>query len=97
MSAQHYLQAAMGHMQDRATTYDAANGERSMAKTVTMFNALTGLNLTEEQGWNFMQILKMVRSGQGAFKADNYEDAAAYAALAGECAEKTRTKTTHLE
>lgn len=33
-----------------------------------------------------MALLKAVRSQQGRFKADNYEDGAAYFALAGEAA-----------
>lgn len=89
-TAAHYCQAALGHMEDRATTYDAPAGERSMAKTVAAFNALTGHSLTEEQGWLFMEVLKLARSQQGNFKRDNYEDAVAYAALRGEAAEKER-------
>lgn len=85
-----YCSAAMGHMEDRAVTYDSPGGERSMEKTVIAFNALTGHNLTEEQGWLFMETLKLARSQQGQFKRDNYEDAVAYAALRGEAAEKHR-------
>lgn len=85
-TAQQFLDAAGQHMQDRATTYDKPEGERSMAATVTAFAAITGHELTEEQGWLFMETLKLVRSQQGAFRADNYEDAVAYAALRGEAA-----------
>lgn len=85
------LLKALGHMEDRAATYDKPEGERSMGKTVAAFNAITGQALTEEQGWLFMGLLKMVRSQQGAFRADNYEDLAAYAALQGECAAATRS------
>jgi hypothetical protein len=73
-------------MSDRAKTYDRPEGERSMARTVAAFNAATGLALTEQQGWLFMIQLKAVRSQQGAFRADNFEDGAAYFALMGECA-----------
>lgn len=73
-------------MEDRATTYDA-EGERSMSKTVTMFNTLTENEITEEQGWLFMALLKTVRAQQGNFKSDNYEDGAAYFGLAGEAAQ----------
>lgn len=86
MKAQQILEAAAGHMRDRAETYDRPEGERSMAATVAAFRAVTGHDLTEEQGWLFMQLLKAVRSQQGAFRADSYEDGAAYAALAGEAA-----------
>lgn len=90
MNAHEFLERAAGHMKDRAATYDKPTGERSMGKTVAAFNAITGHRLTEEQGWLFMGLLKMVRSQQGAFKADNYEDEAAYTALRGECASVMR-------
>jgi len=90
MKAQDFLQAGLGHMQDRAATYDKPTGERSMAATVGAFKCVSGVEMTEEQGWLFMGLLKMVRSQQGAFKADNYEDEAAYAALRGECAFSAR-------
>jgi hypothetical protein len=57
-----------------------------MGATVDAFRAITGHDLTEEQGWLFMGLLKMVRSQQGGFRADNYEDLAAYAGLQGEAA-----------
>lgn len=90
MNAQEFLSKAGDHMQDRASTYDKPQGERSMAATVGAFNAINGTRLTEEQGWMFMELLKIVRSVQGSYKADNYEDAVAYAALRGECASAHR-------
>ena len=89
-SAADFLKKGIQHMGDRATTYDNPEGERSMGKTVAAFNIITGHNLTEEQGWLMMGILKMVRSQQGNYKADNYEDEASYAGLRGECAARTR-------
>ena len=77
-------------MRERAATYDRPEGERSMATTVEAFRAVTGQALTEEQGWLFMALLKAVRSQQGAFRADSYEDGAAYFALAGEAAHAAR-------
>jgi len=91
MKAQDFLNAGLGHMQDRAATYDKPTGERSMAATVGAFKCVSGVEMTEEQGWLFMGLLKMVRSQQGEFKADNYEDEAAYAALRGECAFAARS------
>lgn len=85
-TAQSILQAGLGHMQDRAATYDKPEGERSMGATVEAFNAVTGLKLTTEQGWLFQILLKAVRSQQGAFRQDNYEDGAAYFGLMGEAA-----------
>lgn len=89
-SAAAFLQAGIKHMASRASTYDKPHGERSMGKTVAAFNAITDHKLTEEQGWLLMGILKMVRSQQGDFKADNYEDEASYAGLRGECAARDR-------
>lgn len=84
MRANEVLKAALGHMEDRAATYDKPEGERSMPATVSAFNALTGHQLTAEQGWLFMTVLKLCRTQQGGFRADNYEDGAAYFALMGE-------------
>jgi hypothetical protein len=84
------LRAAMGHMEQRAATYDKPEGERSMGATVAAFKAVTGVSMTEEQGWLFMALLKAVRSQQGGYRADSYEDGAAYFALAGESAVRDR-------
>lgn len=85
------LEKAAGHLSDRAVTYDNPEGERSMGKVVEMFNTLTDNKLTIEQGYHFMALLKAVRSQQGEFKMDNYEDGAAYFALAGEQAQNDRS------
>ena len=85
MKANDLLRQSINEMDDRAKTYDSKDGERSMWKTVEMFNELTGHNLTEQQGWKFMILLKLARSEQGAHKDDNYIDGAAYFSLAGEC------------
>ena len=84
------LQTAAKHMEDRAVTYDLPQGERSMHRTVAMFNTLTDHLLTDEQGWLFMTCLKMVRAQAGGYRADSYEDGAAYFALAGESAAQER-------
>lgn len=89
-TAANILTAALGHMRDRASTYDKPEGERSMGATVNAFLAVTGVSMTEEQGWLFMALLKAVRSQQGAYRADSYEDGAAYFALAGEAAVRDR-------
>lgn len=90
MTAHDILAAAQSHMQDRAATYDKPEGERSMCATVEAFRAITGIRVTQEQGWLFMALLKAVRSQQGVFRADSYEDGAAYFALAGEAAHSAR-------
>lgn len=90
VSAACILEQAAGHMKDRAATYDKPEGERSMPATVQAFNAITGHQITAEQGWLLMAILKMVRSQNGDYRADSYEDGAAYFALAGEQAFEDR-------
>ena len=80
------LRKGAQHIEDRAASRDQPEGERSMARAVKAFNAMFGKDLTEVQGWQFMEILKMSRSAAGTHNPDDYEDAAAYAALAGEAA-----------
>jgi hypothetical protein len=50
------------------------------------FNALTGHELSERDGWLFMVMLKAARATAGGHNPDDYEDGAAYFALAGESA-----------
>lgn len=79
------LEAAYGHMAQRAATYDKPEGERSMTSTVAAFNAVTGRDLSESEGWLLMTILKMVRDRQRpAAHQDSCEDMVAYSALYGE-------------
>lgn len=83
------LDAAAGHLRDRAATYDKPEGERSMAKTVAIFNLHHGTSLTEAQGWHLLQILKDVRLfTRGKYHADSAEDCIAYAALKAEAMAK---------
>lgn len=79
------LAAAEGHMRARAATYDKPEGERSMGATVAAWNAITGRQLTESEGWMLLVLLKLVRDRQSpAAHRDSIEDGIAYAALAGE-------------
>lgn len=89
MRADEILNKAAGHIADRAASRDTPEGERSMARTVAAFNALFGTSLTEVQGWLFMALLKAARASAGGHNPDDYEDGAAYFALAGECAGRT--------
>ncbi len=85
ITAQQLLNKAADIMQSRAATYDKPEGERSMGATVTAFNTVTGLNLTEAHGWLLMALLKMVRDNQrSAPHVDSCEDFVAYASLYGE-------------
>lgn len=79
------LGRAAAHMHDRASTYDKPEGERSMGKAVSAFNAITGRDLTESEGWMLMQQLKLVRLfARSDYHADSAEDNIAYAALMAE-------------
>ena len=84
-SAEDILQQSSHAMRSRSASRDNPN-ERSMRRAVDAFNGLTGLGLTETQGWTFMVILKLARAENGnGFNLDDYVDGAAYMALAGEC------------
>ena len=87
LTAPDFLERGAQHMRDRAAQRDKPDGERSMARAVAAFNAQEGTSLTEEQGWRFMVQLKYSRACAGVFVADDYEDMAAYAGLAGEAAQ----------
>ena len=86
MKATDVLEKAAKHMRDRAATYDKPEGERSMAKTVAAFNAITGKSLSVAEGWLLMAVLKQVRVFQNPAKPhqDSLEDGVAYAALLAE-------------
>ena len=85
MKADQLLTRAAQHMQDRAATYDKPGGERSMGKAVQAFNAITGRDLSEPEGWLLLQVLKDVRLFQHpGYHADSAEDCIAYAALKAE-------------
>ena len=83
------LTKAADLMDERGQTYDTPGGERSMAKTVAALNIITGQDITEAQGWLFMQLLKDVRLfTRPGYHADSAEDAIAYAALKAEAKQK---------
>lgn len=79
------LGRAARHMHDRATTYDKPEGERSMGRCVEAFNAITGHELSESEGWLLLAVLKQVRLfTRKDYHADSAEDAIAYLALLAE-------------
>ena len=86
MKAPDILKKSAQHMLDRATTYDKPEGERSMAKTVQAFNAITGRDITTAEGWLMLAVLKQVRAFQNPGKphVDSLEDGLAYLALMAE-------------
>lgn len=83
-SAPDILANAKNCISNRAEERDIEQ-ERSMAQTVRAFKELRGHDLSEEDGWIFMAVLKMVRARAGTkINVDDYVDGAAYIALAGE-------------
>ena len=82
------LQEATECLTARAVERDREGGERSMRSAVEAFNALTGHELTEADGWLAMVCLKAARAEGGKFRLDDYIDGAAYFALYGEAASK---------
>lgn len=86
MKAPDILKKSTQHMLDRAATYDKPEGERSMAKTVQAFNAITGRDITTAEGWLMLAVLKQVRAFQNPGKphVDSLEDGPAYLALMAE-------------
>lgn len=76
-------------MDERGKQYDSPHGERSMGRCVVAFNALTGRDLEEAEGWLFQQLLKDARQWSGGksqektrrYHRDSAEDCIAYAAL----------------
>lgn len=84
-NAHDYLTQASNLMVERGKQYDKQSGERSMGKTVAAFNAITGRDLSESEGWLLMLLLKQVRQWQTPeFHRDSAEDSVAYAALLAE-------------
>ncbi len=90
-----FLLEAADTIGNRASERDQDDGERSMARAVSMFNAWRGHEstypLSETEGWIFMVFLKLARAAGGTYKRDDFVDGAAYMALAGECAEREAT------
>lgn len=86
MKAPDFCERAAALMRERGKQYDKPEGERSMARTVAAFNAVTGRDLTEPEGWLLMLLLKQVRQWQqpGKYHADSAEDGVAYSALLAE-------------
>lgn len=85
MKSTDFLQAAIDVQNQRAADYDSPGGERSMGQTVQAFNAITGRDLTEAEGWLLLQVLKDVRqwSAKG-YHHDSALDGVAYSALKAE-------------
>lgn len=90
MTAADFLRTAAEVLIDRGKSRDDGQ-ERSMARAVRTFNAMTGHELTEEEGWLFMRYLKDSRSRSGEYNRDDYVDGVGYAVLQAECADRDNT------
>jgi hypothetical protein len=80
------LKQAAQLLAERGQQYDKSGNERSAAKIVAAFNAVTGRDLTPGEGWLFLVMLKAVRfySNTETPHRDSLEDMIAYAALHAE-------------
>lgn len=71
---------------ERGQSYDR-NTERSMPKVIEAFNAITGKDLSAEEGWMLMMLLKLVRFSSARSKGvheDSVVDLCAYGLLFAE-------------
>lgn len=86
MKAPDLLKKAADIMEERGKQYDKPEGERSMGAAVAAFSCITGIKLTEAEGWLLLQILKDVRQWQNPsrYHQDSAEDCIAYSALKAE-------------
>lgn len=86
-SAEGILQQALNLLKERGKDYDSGE-ERSMQKIVDMFSIPTGHNLTEVEGWFFMQCVKNVRyfTNSGGVHKDSLLDDVSYSSLKAEAA-----------
>jgi|SRR5690554_540234 len=89
-TAPEFLRQAEQLMIERGKQYDQPDGERSMGRAIEAFNAVTGKDLSEPDGWLLMSLLKRVRQYSGGYHKDSAEDAVAYAALEAEALERVR-------
>ena len=90
MTPEEILKTVEEILNTRGKERDLASGERTIPKAVTAFNSLTGHTLSFEDGWIFMQILKLTRMREGNFKKDDYMDNVGYAVLLAEEAINTK-------
>ena len=87
-SAHDFLGMARSTMDERGQQYDKSGQERSMGRVVKAFNAVTGHDISEADGWTLMTLLKLVRDQKELPHLDSLVDAVAYAALRAECRAK---------
>lgn len=86
LTASRVLIKGQAILEERAREYEKPGGERSTAKIVAAFNAITGRDgergLSETEGWLFLRLLKDVRFFSTArLHEDSGVDAVNYTAL----------------
>lgn len=91
MDSLEILKKCVDIQSERGSEYESSgNKERSMEAIVKAFNAVTGHNLSETEGWYFMEVLKGVRFftaiKNGKVHTDSLIDAVSYASLRAEAA-----------
>lgn len=85
------LREAAADIHKKAGLSAGQTGDKLMVRAINSFNAMTGHNLSEREGYVFMSLLKMAKTqvaednAEEAAQAD-YISTAAYVALAGEAA-----------
>lgn len=87
-----HLDAVRAVIGERGRTRDLAKGERSMARCVRAFNAITGRDMSAREGWLFMACLKLARMQTGRYKHDDYLDHTGYSTLMAEEARREHEK-----
>ena len=83
ISSEDFLLSAIENQKQKAAIRDTSK-ERSMEKIVKAFNIIYDKDLTTQQGWEFMCLLKQVRAAQGDYHEDDHIDKVSYASLAAE-------------
>lgn len=99
-TAEDFLNAGLNILGERGEMRDTTDGqkkERSMDKIVHIFNLLYNQNLTVEQGWAFMVVLKQVRAATRGYDKDSIIDEINYIALMGEASALYESQTKFIE
>lgn len=82
--AEQFIEEAKLILRRRGDGYDE-NRERSIPHIVQIFNAITGHKLTVDEGWTFMQCVKLARMQRDPKqREDHFLDLIGYTALRAE-------------
>ncbi len=81
------LETCIKVLDERGKQRDNSEGERSMQKIIELFYFRTGVQISVQEGWIFMQCLKQVRMKTGLPDIDNFIDLINYIALEAESVE----------